>query len=49
MLSVDEDPLGLPEGAGLSYQADGLLVVEDGVIVARGDYASLATRFADVR
>lgn len=48
MLSVDEDPLGLPEGAGLSYQADGLLVVEDGVIVARGDYASLATRFADV-
>ena len=32
----------------VDYQADGLLVIEDGLVVARGDFADLAGRFADL-
>ncbi|WP_432787477.1 guanine deaminase [Novosphingobium rhizosphaerae] len=46
ILSVGEDPL--QAGDAVEYQADGLLVVEQGVIVARGDHADLAPHFADV-
>lgn len=46
ILSVGDDPLHAPDA--VAYHADGLLVVEDGLIVARGDYATLAGRFADV-
>lgn len=46
ILSVGEDPLH--HVGAVAYQADGLLVVENGVIVARGDHADLGPRFADV-
>jgi guanine deaminase len=46
ILSVGADPLHHADA--VEYQADGLLVVEQGVIVARGAYADLGPRFADV-
>ncbi len=46
ILSVGDDPLHAPDA--VAHHADGLLVVEDGIIVARGDHATLAARFADV-
>lgn len=46
ILSVGDDPLNTPDA--VAHHADGLLVVEDGIIVARGDHATLAARFADV-
>jgi guanine deaminase len=46
ILSVGTDPT-IDPGA-IRYDADGLLVVEDGIIVARGPCADLAPRFAAV-
>ena len=45
MLAVPDDPAagGVPQ-----HHADGLLVVEDGLVVARDNYAALAPRFAGV-
>ncbi|MGA1799701.1 guanine deaminase [Sphingomonas sp. 4RDLI-65] len=45
LLSVPEDPAG---GGEIRHHADGLLVVEDGHVVAFGAYADLAERFAGV-
>ncbi|TCM19782.1 guanine deaminase [Novosphingobium sp. PhB165] len=45
-LSVSRDPRSDPEA--VRHEADGLLVVEDGVVIARGVYAELAGRHADV-
>ncbi|WP_408589797.1 guanine deaminase [Novosphingobium sp.] len=42
LLSVAHDPASHPEA--VSHQPDGLLVIEDGIIVARGPYAELAPR-----
>jgi guanine deaminase len=42
ILSVARDPM--LDLAGIRYEPDGLLVVEDGVIVARGAYADLSAR-----
>jgi guanine deaminase len=47
ILSVGDDPLHAPDA--VCHQADGLLVVEDGIVVARGDHAALAARFAECR
>lgn len=46
ILSVSHDPALDP--AAVRHEADGLLVVEDGIVVARGPFADLAERFADV-
>ncbi|MEG3122885.1 guanine deaminase [Sphingomonas sp. GB1N7] len=45
LLSVPDDPA---QGGTVRHHADGLLVVEDGLVVAFGDHAELAPRFADV-
>lgn len=45
-LSVSRDPRTDPEA--VRHEADGLLVVEDGIVVARGAYADLAGRYGDV-
>ncbi|MCJ2183472.1 guanine deaminase [Novosphingobium sp. 1949] len=47
LLSVAQDPREAGSEA-VRHEADGLLVIEDGVILARGAYADLAARFADV-
>lgn len=47
IVSVAQDPRD-HENA-VRHEADGMLVVEDGIIVARGDHADLAPRFAGVR
>ncbi len=44
ILSLPQDPREAGAGA-IEHHADGLLVVEDGLVVARGDYAALAGRF----
>ncbi|HEX8414623.1 MAG TPA: guanine deaminase, partial [Sphingomicrobium sp.] len=46
MLSVPEDPVA---GGVPLHHADGLLVVEDGLVVGFGDYAELAEHYAEVR
>lgn len=46
LLSVGRNPRDDP--AAVRHEADGLLVVEDGLIVARGGYRDLADRFASV-
>ncbi len=46
ILSVAHDPLICPDA--VRHEPDGLLVVEDGIIVARGAYADLAPVHADV-
>ena len=46
MLSVATDPRDDP--AAVRYEADGLLVVEDGIVVARGSHDALAARFDHV-
>ena len=46
LLSVPYDPRGAP--GCMRYEADGLLVVEDGIVVARGAYAELAGRYEGV-
>lgn len=45
LLSVPEDPA---QGGTIRHHEDGLLVVEDGLIVAFGDYADLAPRFSSM-
>lgn len=45
LLSIAHDPR---DGGELRHEADGLLVVEDGIVVARGDHADLAGRYPDV-
>lgn len=46
LLSVAHDPRDAPDA--VRHEADGLLVVEDGVVVARGAYAELVGRYADI-
>lgn len=46
LLSVATDPRDDP--AAVRYEPDGLLVVENGTIAARGDHATLAPHFAGV-
>lgn len=46
ILSVARDPRDDP--GAVRHEADGLLVVEDGIVVARGTHAELAARFAQV-
>lgn len=45
LLSVPEDPA---QGGAVLHQEDGLLVVENGLVVAFGAFADLAPRFAGV-
>ncbi|WP_088182480.1 guanine deaminase [Sphingobium sp. Z007] len=47
ILSVADDPLTQPKA--VRHEPDGLLVVEDGIVVARGAYADLAPVHADVQ
>ncbi|GAA0297596.1 guanine deaminase [Sphingomonas oligophenolica] len=47
LLSVPEDPARAGDTA-IRHHADGLLVVENGLVVAFGAHADLAPRFADV-
>ncbi len=47
ILSLHQDPREAG-AAAIRHHADGLLVVEDGLVVARGDYADLAPKFASV-
>jgi len=47
LLSVPEDPSRGGEAA-IRHHADGLLVVENGLVVAFGEHADLAPRFAEV-
>jgi guanine deaminase len=47
ILSVPEDP-ALAGAEAIRHFEDGLLVVEDGLVLACGPYAELADRFADV-
>jgi guanine deaminase len=47
MACVAEDPLRAGPEA-VTHHADGLLVVEDGLVVARGAYAELADRFGGI-
>ncbi len=44
ILSLSHDPAEAPDA--VRHEADGLLVIEDGRIAARGPYAQLAERFA---
>lgn len=46
ILSVPHDPRD--DAEAVRHEADGLLVVEDGIIIARGAYAELAPRYAEV-
>jgi guanine deaminase len=46
LLSVARDPRVEPQA--VRHEADGLLVIEDGIVVARGPYAEMAARFAGV-
>lgn len=43
LLSVSRDPQHRPDA--IHHEPDGLLVVEDGIVVARGDYEMLAPRY----
>jgi guanine deaminase len=45
LLSVPEDPA---RGGAVLHHVDGLLVIEDGLVVAFGEYAELVPRFAGV-
>ena len=45
LLSVPDDPA---QGGAVRHHADGLLVIENGLVVAFGDYTELAPHFADV-
>jgi len=47
LLSVPHDPAQAGDEA-VRYEPDGLLVVEDGIVVARGAYAEIAPHFPDV-
>lgn len=46
ILSVCSDPSGNPEA--VRHEADGLLVIEDGIIAARGPYGDLAGRYGHI-
>jgi guanine deaminase len=46
LLSVAHDPRTHPDA--VRHETDGLLVVEDGIIIARGPYADLAERFGHI-
>ncbi|MDE8651322.1 guanine deaminase [Novosphingobium album (ex Liu et al. 2023)] len=46
LLSVARDPRDDPDA--VRHEPDGLIVVEDGVVIARGAYADLAERYAAV-
>jgi len=46
ILTVPTDPAQAPDA--IQHYPDGLLVVEDGVVIALGHYADLAPRFADM-
>ena len=46
LLSVPEDPAQIGDAA-IQHYADGLLVIEDGIVVAFGDHADLGPRFAN--
>jgi len=46
LLSVPHDPRDAPDA--VRHELDGLLVVEDGIVVARGAYGDLAERYAQV-
>ncbi|KHK93291.1 guanine deaminase [Novosphingobium malaysiense] len=46
LLSVGYDPRDAPDA--VRHEPDGLLVVEDGIVVARGAHADLAEQFPDV-
>jgi guanine deaminase len=46
LLSVGRDPRHREDA--IRHEADGLFVVEDGIVVARGPYAQLADRFTSV-
>lgn len=43
LLSVSRDPHHHPDA--VRHEPDGLLVVEDGIVIARGDHAALASRY----
>jgi guanine deaminase len=45
LLSVSRDPRDAPDA--VRHEPDGLLVVEDGVVIARGAYETLADTYAD--
>mgnify|MGYP000691624477 CR=1 FL=1 len=47
ILATPFDPRDAPNS--VVHHADGLLVVEDGHVVAIGDYADVAPRFADLK
>lgn len=46
ILSVAQDPLA--NDAATRFEQDGLLIVDGGLVIARGPYADLAPQFADV-
>lgn len=46
LLSVARDPLSDP--GAIRHEPDGLLVIEDGIVVARGAFSTLADRFDGV-
>ncbi|WP_156840296.1 guanine deaminase [Novosphingobium aquimarinum] len=46
ILSVSADPRDRPDA--IRHEPDGLLVIEDGIVLERGAFADLAQRFADV-
>ncbi|GAM05169.1 guanine deaminase [Novosphingobium sp. MBES04] len=47
-LTCDPRDAGADGERAIRYEADGLLVVEDGIVVARGHHADLSGRFAQV-
>ncbi len=47
LLGVPRDPAG-EGGAAIRYEPDGMLVVEEGRVLARGAYAALAAKFSDL-
>ena len=47
LLTVPEDPAEAGDSA-VHHEPDGLLVVEDGLVVARGAWSALAPTFADI-
>ncbi len=46
ILSVGRDPLHHADA--VAHQSDGLLVIEDGIVIARGAYADLSDRFSGI-
>ncbi|MAC58000.1 MAG: guanine deaminase [Novosphingobium sp.] len=46
LLSVGQDPRDAPDA--VRHEPDGLLVIEDGIVIARGPYADLADQYAGI-